>query len=100
MKQLEEGQIYLVSGGFFKASFNQERKRWELWTHQGLSGHVIGRTGFEVGDDGRLYDRIFDLEAEEMVISEVAHYTVEDLIEDHQTGNGLAQLSINHRQPA
>lgn len=98
MKQLQEGQIYAVGGGFFEAIFNQERKRWELWTHQGLAGHIIGRTGFEVGDDGRLYDRVFDLETGETLISQVSHYTVEDLVEDHASGKGLAQLGESQRQ--
>lgn len=93
MKELEEGQIYAVGGGFFEAKRHPETDQWQLWTHQGLSGHVIGRVGFNVGDDGRLYDRVFDFETEEIVVWPESSYSVEDLEVDKASRKGLARLA-------
>lgn len=96
MKQLQEGQVYAVSGGFFKAIFNQERGKWELWTDQGLSGHVIGRTGFDVDDNSNLYDRVFNFETGQMEVWVESHYSVEDLEEAREAERGLA--AVRNRQ--
>lgn len=76
---LAAGQCYALDGGVFMATINAETQRLELWTHQGQSGCVIARTGFEVDDAGRLYDRIFDFEFEEQRVLADSRFTVREL---------------------
>lgn len=70
-----------LSAGFFSARYDTEHGRFELWTWQGLAGSMIGRTGFVVEPDGRLLDRMFDLERETMEIIDRCGYTLTDLEE-------------------
>lgn len=76
---LAEGHCYALDGGVFIAMINAETQRLELWTYQGQSGCVIARTGFEVDDAGRLYDRIFDFEFEEQRVLADSRFTVREL---------------------
>ena len=80
MRQLKEGQVYYIDGGYFQAKYNAERAFFELWTYMGLSGYVIARTGFEIDEQGRLYHRVYDVEAEEHVLID-GGYTVGQLEE-------------------
>lgn len=84
MSSLKEGVVYAIDGGFFSAHYNQEQQRFELWTWQGLAGYMIGRTGFVVEPDGRLLDRMFDLERETMEVIDRCGYTLTDLEEVDQ----------------
>lgn len=81
MPPLKEGAVYAIDGGFFTAHYNQEQQQFELWTWQGLAGYMIGRTGFVVESDGRLLDRVFDLEQETMDVIDRCGYTMADLEE-------------------
>jgi len=81
MTNIEAGKIYAIDGGFFQAHRNEENARLELWTYEGFSGSVIGRTGFDIGPDGTLFHRVFDFETEEHTLFE-SSYTVDDLVED------------------
>lgn len=66
--ELREGHIYFVDGGYFSAEYDLAERCWRLWVYAGLSGRVIGRTGFEVTDEGALLHRIFDFESEDFVL--------------------------------
>ena len=81
MTQLQEGHLYAISSGVFQAYRKPDSDKWELWTWQGLSGYVIGRTGFEVDVDGNLYDRVMDFETGKPVVMEKPSYQVSDLEE-------------------
>lgn len=81
MKNLEIGKLYYVDGGYFEAQYNAEQTCIELWTYMGLAGYLIGRTGFAVGEDGKLWHRVFDFETEEQVLYESGCLTVDDLEE-------------------
>lgn len=81
MSLLKEGAVYTIDGGFFRAHYNQEQQQLELWTWQGLAGYMIGRAGFVVEPDGRLLDRVFDLERETMDVIDRCGYTLTDLEE-------------------
>lgn len=79
MSLLKEDQIYAIDGGLFRAVYDEQQDRLQLWTYQGHSGRMIARTGFEVDIDGRLYHRIFDFETREQLLIASKEYTVEDL---------------------
>lgn len=75
---LVDGQLYTADGGIFKA--RQEDGRWELWVWQGRNGNDAGtRTGFEVDGAGNLYERLYDLDAEEFLVMAPARFEVADL---------------------
>lgn len=84
MPPLKEGAVYAIDGGFFSARYDAEHGRFELWTWQGLAGSMIGRIWFVVEPDGRLLDRVFDLERETMEIIDRCGYTLDDLEEVDQ----------------
>lgn len=79
MATLKENQIYAIDGGLFRAILDEERESLQLWTHEGHSGRVIARTGFDVDTDGKLYHRVFDFETREQIRIEPEAYTVDDL---------------------
>ena len=79
MPPLKEGQVYAIDGGLFQAVYNEAEERFQLWTHEGHSGRVIARTGFEIDADGQLYHRIFDFETREQFLLASEAYTVDDL---------------------
>ena len=79
MSQLKENQIYAIDGGFFRAVYDEEEERFQLWTHEGDSGRVIARTGFDIDDEGTLYHRVFDFETREQLRIATNRYTVDDL---------------------
>lgn len=81
MKDLKEGQIYSIDGGYFQAHYDEERACFALWTYAGYAGIAIARTGFEIGPKGQLLDRIFDFETEEQMVMDVQQYTIDDLEE-------------------
>jgi hypothetical protein len=81
MKRLEAGHVYYIDGGYFQAIYDELMEQFSLWTYLGLAGYVIGRTGFEVGPQGQLQDRIFDFETGKQVIFEGRELTVDDLEE-------------------
>lgn len=67
MAELKEGSIYFVDGGYFKAKYDIEQACWRLWVYAGYSGQVIARNGFEIGEEGELVHRIYDVIGEEYV---------------------------------
>ena len=77
--QVEAGQLYTIDGGVFKAKLNQETQELELWTYMGIEGHSVLRTGFEIGEHGGLYDRLWDLENERYQVLNFPRFTLEDL---------------------
>ncbi len=79
MRQLETDRIYYIDGGYFQAVYDELTACFSLWTYLGLAGYVIGRTGFEIGPDDELMDRVFDFESGEQVIFEGRGQTVDDL---------------------
>ena len=76
---LKENQLYAIDGGLFRAVYDAAAGRFQLWTHEGQSGRVIARTGFEIDADGTLYHRVFDFESREQVRIPATGYTVDDL---------------------
>ena len=96
MTELKEGHVYVVSGGYFQAYRNPESGKWELWTWQGYSGQVIGRTGFEVDDEGNLYDRVIDFETGKQVVLEESSYSVSDL--EEASGRELRLMDVHQTQ--
>lgn len=80
MGTIEEGKIYAIDGGFFRARYDEASERFSLWTYEGFSGSMIARTGFDIGPDGALYHRVFDFETQEHIIFE-ASLTVDELEE-------------------
>ena len=81
MKHLEVGHVYYIDGGYFQAIYDELMEQFSLWTYLGLAGYVIGRTGFEIGPQWQLQDRIFDFETSEQVIFQGRELTVDDLEE-------------------
>ena len=79
MAVLKKNQIYAIDGGLFRAFYDEERESLQLWTHEGHSGRVIARTGFDVDAEGKLYHRVFDFETREQIRIEPEAYMVEDL---------------------
>lgn len=76
---LEDGQLYELDGGVFQVHLNDTTGQFELWTHNGLSGRVIARTGFDIDEDGNLIDRIYDIEREEYTYPAPPRFTLADL---------------------
>ena len=79
MATLKDNQLYAIDGGLFRAVYDEQQERFELWTHAGQSGRVIARTGFDIDADGTLYHRVFDFENREQVRIPATGYTVADL---------------------
>lgn len=79
---LQEERLYAVDGGVFKAK-QEEDGRWTLWkSNDGKGGYDAGtRNGFEIGEFGGLYDRVWDYRSEEaLVVTGLPRYTVSDLV--------------------
>ncbi len=85
MAVLKENQIYAIDGGLFRAIYNEEQESLQLWTHEGHSGRVIARIGFDVDAEGKLYHRVFDFETREQIRIATETYTVDDLeaVDEH-----------------
>lgn len=79
MATLKDNQLYAIDGGLFRAVYDEQQERFELWTHAGQSGRVIARTGFDIDADDMLYHRVFDFESREQVRIPIAEYTIDDL---------------------
>lgn len=79
MPPLKEGQIYAIDGGLFRAVYDIEQERFQLWTYKGHSGRVIARTGFDINDSGILYHRVFDFESKVQLLISSNEYTFADL---------------------
>lgn len=76
---LVAGQLYAIDGGIFRAKINEESGQYELWTYQGMAGPVVARTGFDIGADGQLMDRIYDVGAEAYCHPVPPRFTVADV---------------------
>ena len=53
----QENQRSAIDGGLFRAVYDEEAARFQRWTHEGHSGRVMARTGFDV-DAGALDQRL------------------------------------------
>ena len=100
LRQLQDGQVYTVDGGYFRAKRIEEDEgedgRFELWTYLGARGSIVTRTGFDVSYDGRLSHRIHDVDTDEhqLVASDL---TVNDLEEVEPQAAAEAILPQGYR---
>ncbi|MCB0094182.1 MAG: hypothetical protein KDE50_00885 [Caldilineaceae bacterium] len=81
MPKLEADRLYALDGGIFRAKYIAEKDHFELWTYLGREGYVVARTGFEIGEHGGLYDRIYDIEAQHHIVLDFPRFTLADLQE-------------------
>ena len=96
MANLEHGQLVTIDGGVFRTRYNEEDERFELWTHNGRSGLVVGRMGFDVGPGGVLSHRVYDVEAEKHILF-TSNLTVDDLeLVGERMKNGYSQYLRGH----
>ena len=84
-EQLKPGQLYAVDGGIFRCNQDEETGEFSLSTYLGKEGHVVLRVGFEVRENGRLLDRIYDYETGEVVIVDFQGLSISDLREVSRT---------------
>jgi len=76
----QENQRYAIDGGLFRAVYDEEAARFQRWTHEGQSGRVIARTGFDIDAAGTLYHRLFAFATREQLLIAAAGYTVADVV--------------------
>ncbi|MEM7133212.1 MAG: hypothetical protein AAF702_43330 [Chloroflexota bacterium] len=76
---LQPGHLYAVDGGIFICKQDEESGVFSLSTYLGKEGHVVLRVGFEVREDGRLLDRIYDYEADQVEVVDFRGLSIGDL---------------------
>lgn len=78
---LQEGQLYRIDGMVVRAK-RDEDERFTLWKWNGRGGNDAGTcTGFEIGEFGGLYERVWDYMSENaLVVSGLPRFTVRDLV--------------------